>query len=386
MKIKNILLALMFIAVTGSLFAQSGDSKSSVIFKGRADTVYNGKLLVLYNKITGDHDSVTVANGQFEIVLPYKEPTRYMFYSKYELKKKGGYAPFGIVISKPGTVYIKADMETLANSVITDAPENVLYQEFVRAGMPAKQQIMDKLSQKFGADVTKHFNQKDPLYPEIYKYYNDLSEANDQNENERLGAFIKIHPDAFASLYLLNNMVNNIPAVKAQLYYDELTGTYKNTSYAKNIVKLIDAKKVTTVGKIAPDFEQPDTAGKMIKLSDFRGRYVLLDFWASWCIPCREENPNVVRAYQKFHGKGFTVLSVSLDQPGKKTAWLNAIHHDQLTWTQVSDLKFWNNAVAKLYGIQAIPQNFLLDKEGKIIAVNIKGDELNKKLLELFPD
>jgi peroxiredoxin len=181
-------------------------------------------------------------------------------------------------------------------------------------------------------------------------------------------------------------MVSNIPAGKAQLFYDELSKSYKNTTYAKNIVKLIDAKKVTAVGKVAPDFEQPDTAGKIVKLSDFRGRYVLVDFWASWCIPCREENPNVVKAYKYFHNKGFTVLSVSLDQPGKKEAWLKAIHQDQLTWTQVSDLKVWNNAVAKLYGIQAIPQNFLLDKEGKIIAVDIKGEELNKKLLELFHD
>lgn len=145
-------------------------------------------------------------------------------------------------------------------------------------------------------------------------------------------------------------------------------------------------KRLPRLGKLPPDFEEPDTSRKMGKLSDFRGQYVLLDFWASWCGPCREENPNVVKAYQKFHSKGFTVLSVSLDQPGKKTNWLNAVHHDGLTWSQVSDLQFWNNAAAVLYGIKAIPQNFLLDKDGKIIAVNIKGDDLNKKLMELFPE
>jgi len=231
-----------------------------------------------------------------------------------------------------------------------------------------------------------HFNQKDPLYTEISAYYNQLNDVNDVAEMERLGAFIKLRPQSFAAMLLLNNMVTNVPAAKAQLYYDELTGPYKQTTYARNIVKLIEAKNVTALGKHAPEFEQPDTAGKIVKLSDFRGQYVLLDFWASWCIPCREENPNVVKAYKEFHGKGFTVLSVSLDQPGKKALWLNAIHHDQLTWTHVSDLKFWSNAVAKLYGIQAIPQNFLLDKDGKIIAINIKGAELTKKLLELFPN
>ncbi|MDN5287781.1 MAG: AhpC/TSA family protein [Mucilaginibacter sp.] len=384
MKTENILMALLVLFISKDALAQANSEKQLVVFKGTTDTAYNGKQLVLYNKTTGDHDSVTVVNGKFEITVPYKEPTRYMFYSKYELKKKGGYSPYGILISKPGTIRFKADMESLANSVIADVPENVLYTEFMKGGLPLRQQIMDSLQAKFGADVMKHLNPKDPQYPEIYKYYNELNESGNKTEVERLGIFIKQHPDTFAALYLLSNMITVVPEGKAQLYFDQLGGAFKGTSYAKNIIKMIDAKKVTAIGKIAPDFEQPDTSGKIVKLSDFRGQYVLVDFWASWCIPCREENPNVVKAYQQFHDKGFTILSVSLDQPGKKTAWLNAIHHDQLTWTQVSDLKFWNNAVAKLYGIQAIPQNFLLNKEGKIIAVNIKGEELNKKLVEIF--
>jgi peroxiredoxin len=277
-------------------------------------------------------------------------------------------------------------METLANSVVENDPENDLYTEFIKDGAPARQQIQDKLNAKFSADVITNLTPKDPQYAVIYKYYNELNEGYNQGQVERLGSFIKQHPDAFASMYVLNTMITIIPADKAQMYYDELTPSYKNTSYAASIQKTIDAKKITAIGKVAPDFEQPDTSGKVVKLSDFKGQYVLLDFWASWCGPCREENPNVVKAYQKFHGKGFTVLSVSLDQPGKKANWLNAIHHDGLTWTQVSDLQFWNNAAAVLYGIKAIPQNFLIDKDGKIIAVNIKGDDLNKKLTELFPN
>jgi peroxiredoxin len=379
---RRILIAMVFLLAGKLSFAQS--ETPLVKFKGTADTAYNGKQVVLYNKMTGDHDSVTVSNGGFEITVPYKEPTRYMFYSKHELKVKGGYSPFGILISKPGTVHLKADMETFTSSVVTGAPENAMLAEFMKGGQPVRQQIQDKLKEKFGADVMEHLNQKDPNFQEIYKYYNELNENGNKTEVERLGVFIKQHPDAFTSIYLLNNMVTVIPAEKAMLYYNGLGSAYKSTSYSRNILKAIDAKKVTAIGKIAPDFEQPDTAGKMIKLSDFKGKYVLVDFWASWCIPCREENPNVVKAYEQFHDKGFTVLGVSLDQPGKKDAWLKAIHHDKLTWTQVSDLKFWNNAAAKLYGIQAIPQNFLLDKEGKIIAVNIKGAELDKKLLEIF--
>lgn len=384
MKLKNIAIALLLLILAFKLSAQTTAEKQLVVFKGTTDTAYNGKQLVIYNHATGDHDSVTVVNGKFELTVTYKEPTRYMFYSKYEAKKKGGYAPYGILVAKPGPVYIKADMETLANSVVENDPENELYSDFMKQGAPGMQQIEDKLNEKFGADVIKNLTPKDPQYPAIYKYYTELNDAYNQEQITRLGTFINLHPNAFASMYILNMLIRIIPAEKAQQYYDELGNTYKTTSYGPSIQKTIDAKKITAIGKMAPDFEQPDTAGKLIKLSDFKGQYVLLDFWASWCGPCREENPNVVKAYQQFHNKGFTVLSVSLDQPGKKANWLNAIHHDQLVWTQVSDLKFWDNAVAVLYGIKAIPQNFLIDKTGKIIATNLKGDDLTKKLQELL--
>lgn len=134
------------------------------------------------------------------------------------------------------------------------------------------------------------------------------------------------------------------------------------------------------------NFTQNDTLGNAVSLASFKGKYVLLDFWASWCGPCRAENPNVVKAYNKYKDKGFTILSVSLDQPGKHQAWMDAIHKDGLTWTHVSDLKFWDNEVAKQYGIRAIPQNFLIDPEGKIIAKDLRGDELTKTLSELFPN
>jgi len=385
---KKIILTLIIFcfAANAKLFAQTTDSKQVVVFEGTTDTIYNGQKVIIYNHAINLHDSATVINGKFTISAPYKEPGRYMFYSDYERKKKGGYAPYGILVAKPGIIDIKADMESLGNSVVKNAPENDLYAAFIKEGAPARQSIQDKLNAKFGADVVSKLTPKDPRYAAVDAFYNELNKDYNQGQILRLSSFIKLHPDAFASMYILNMMITIIPADNAQLYFDELTPAYKNTSYAASIQKTIDAKKITAIGKTAPDFEQPDTSGKMVKLSDFKGQYVLLDFWASWCGPCREENPNVVKAYQKFHGKGFTVLSVSLDQPGKKANWLNAIHHDQLTWTQVSDLQFWNNAVAVLYGIKAIPQNFLIDKNGKIIAVNIKGDDLNKKLEELFPN
>ena len=133
---------------------------------------------------------------------------------------------------------------------------------------------------------------------------------------------------------------------------------------------------------MAPDFTQTDNHNKPFKLSSLRGKFVLLDFWASWCKPCRLENPNLVKAYDAYKNKAFEIVSVSLDQPDKKTEWLKAISDDHLNWINVSDLQFWNNSAAKKYEIQAIPANFLLDPTGKIIAVNLRGEELDRILLE----
>ena len=152
--------------------------------------------------------------------------------------------------------------------------------------------------------------------------------------------------------------------------------------YGKEIKEIIDAAKKTALGIKAADFTLNDKDGNPVTLSAYQGKYLFIDFWASWCGPCRAENPNVANAYRKYHSDQFDILGVSLDD--SRDAWLKAVNNDKLEWAQVSDLKAWDSKIVTGYGIKGIPFNMLLDKEGRIIARNLRGPSLDKKLKEIL--
>jgi peroxiredoxin len=245
-----------------------------------------------------------------------------------------------------------------------------------------------KLEEPYGDKFRALYKDYDRLQKEGKKdslqLIEDQSEALQKELNENIyGSFVKAHPNSTAALYALKQYAGwDVDPAKVEPLFNSLPAEVRAYPSAEMLKFQIETAKKTAIGNYAMDFTQNDTLGKPVSLSSFKGKYVLVDFWASWCGPCRAENPNVVKAFNKYKDRNFTIIGVSLDRPNAKDRWIKAIHDDGLTWNHVSDLKFWDNAVAKQYAIRAIPQNLLIDPQGKIVAKNLNGEELAKKLSE----
>jgi thiol-disulfide isomerase/thioredoxin len=248
--------------------------------------------------------------------------------------------------------------------------------------MVIKIQTKDSLR---GASIQAGTSQKDleELNATLIKWNKEMFETSRLiRKQDVIGDFIDAHPSSPASIYAIQNFsmdgTFSINSDEVEPLYNKLSAEAKNSLSGNELNKDIQRARQTSIGAIAPEFVQKDTVGVDVSLSSFRGQYVLVDFWASWCKPCRAENPMLVQTFLEYKGKNFTVVSVSLDN--NKASWIKAIHKDQLTWTHTSDLKFWKNEVALLYGVKTVPQNYLLDPTGKIIGKNIRSAELGKWL------
>lgn len=354
--------------------AQSG----SFIINGTINQIRNSQKVYLSYHVPGKtvRDSAVINNGSFTFNGMITDPV----FVRLSIGLKSPVTDITHFYIEKGTITVQStdslDKTVLPGSKIND--DNKKYQEVLSSSDKEVSEFRVKYGRISGD------KQKDKLFmdefnarrSEIVKKRAKLQES-----------FIKNNPDSFLSLVALQDIIFNAINLNVDFIasrYDGLSVNIRKTNLGKQILGKIEGLRAGAVGSVAPDFTQNDVNGKPVSLKDFRGSYVFLDFWASWCEPCRAENPNVLKAFKQYKTRNFTVLGVSLDAEGSKRAWLKAIKTDSIAWTQVSNLKGWKNEAAKKYGISTIPMNFLIDPTGKIIGKNLRGDELNKKLSTLF--
>ncbi|HQS34333.1 MAG TPA: TlpA disulfide reductase family protein [Sediminibacterium sp.] len=269
-------------------------------------------------------------------------------------------------------VNITADFNNISAATITGSAVETDYQQFKSSFNPIRERL-NYLVQQINPEKNRF--KRDSL---IVLY--EQAKGTVLQEATKFAKEKTSSPVSSFVLFAISPLLNGTTDLENR--YNALEPSAKKGSFARMIEQTIAEANINKIGTEALDFSQKDTLGKLVSLKSFRGKYVLIDFWASWCGPCRAENPNLVNAFNKYSNKNFTVLGVSLDD--NKASWMNAIRKDKLTWTQVSDLQSWNNKVAQLYKIQSIPANYLLDPSGKIIAKDLRGSELQVKLKELL--
>lgn len=367
--IKTIQIALL--AVSFPVLAQTSYNYS---INGSLKNLKDNSYIYLHHKWGNKDftDSAKVKSGKFNFSGKGTEVNMFWITKSSSMNEQ----PNLIFFVDGGKTTISGNLDSINYATVVGGQTQKDYAEYnaMMNGYSAKQQAIVN-----AFNEAKAKNDQVTMGAKYTEYQNMDKEVKNSLEN-----FIKTHPKSAVSGYAIyfNYQNSTAPMEELEKIVGLLDKSMLNTKYGKLAQEKLNQMKGTTIGYPALNFAQANPDGKMVNLTDFKGKYVLVDFWASWCGPCRGENPNVVAAYNKYKDKGFTVFGVSLDQ--NKDKWLQAIKVDNLTWQHVSDLKGWGNEAAKLYGISSIPQNLLLDKEGKIVAKNLRGPDLDAKLEELI--
>ena len=374
--LRNLLMIVLVLSAL-SVFAQE---KKFVINGTLPVTSKKYNVLLSWNN-GNEGEEVKLVNGKFEIKGIISEPGIATL-SVQEASPKQG-KEFSRLEYEQNTLNLFID-----SGVITITSKTFLWDAAVTGSAVVndfnqyQQQIkpLNRLESKMGEVFDGYMKAKNKkMADELFEYYKGILHLYYLEQVD----FVKNKPSSFISLYLTQEALGNeMDAAKADPMFVLLAPSLQNSEKGKLLKAMIEIGKKTMVGKPAADFMQPDANGNQIALSSFKGKYVLVDFWASWCGPCRAESPNLVKAYAKYKTKNFEIFGVSLDE--SKDKWLKAIKNDKYTWPQVGDMKGWENTVAHEYGIQGIPFNILLDPNGVIIARNLRGDALEKKLEEIL--
>ena len=344
----------------------------------KIDGVLNGKIVSLKaikNNQTVLLDSTIIKDGIFTFEGSIVEPDIHIM----TIQGIQGSLPF-ILENKDLEILLYKD--SLRLSKIVGSKENDIAQNYMHTISKFRERnhaLMGQFSQAKKTNDTQF----------LKSYRNKRLEVQSENENYNL-EFLEENNNSLFALLMLENFakIKAIDVKEINKIYNSFPSDLQESSVGSRIKKKIESTLATEVGSVAPDFTAPNPDGKEITLSKIKGKVTIIDFWAAWCGPCRKENPNVVKIYEKYHEKGLEIISVSLDgnsrQKEPRSAWLNAIEKDGLTWHQVSNLNYFNDPVAKKYNIQSIPATFILDSEGKIIYKNVRGPALEKTISELL--
>ncbi|WP_378184656.1 redoxin domain-containing protein [Aquimarina sp. W85] len=367
-------LFLLLLVISVTLGCQN-EKKDSYIIYGSTQGFEDGTA-VYVNALSQSNrpaviDSTIIKNGKFEIELP---PVEQLDFNYLTFDKVSGNV---LYLAENNPIQMTIYKDSLRSSKIDGGIDNDLFFEYVikvqefnnrRIDLNNQYQIAIKLKEgdkakRIATELTEAFNQEKT-------FRKNIAEQN---------------PNSIVSVMALTDLLNLkvIPAREIKELYTTVDASLKNTRLAKNLDQLIrNSVGRIDVGSEAVSFAAPSPDGTNISLNDAMGKLTIIDFWASWCKPCRIENPNVVRVYNKYHDKGLNIIGVSLDRD--KNKWLEAIAADNLQWSHVSNLKFWQEPIAKLYGVRSIPATFLLDEDGKVIAKNLRGVALENKIAELL--
>jgi peroxiredoxin len=373
-------------------------------------------------------DTAKVVNGNYTWRGVVDAPSRFLLSAKY-VSGQGGKKNNAVIFVEPGKMTV-THTDSFSNTTVTGSVTQGIFKQLQAAddaygstegkhlgpaeistflrnkandvyGTYARQHPQSPLAlyvlRMYGGGYTVDGSKIDSLFRQLpeslqqsaegRRLYHDIewSGVMKLKGKEEIAAYIKANPQSPVALEALERFSGySMDAATAGPLFALLPDEMKQSAAGKKFAARLQAASGTAIGQPAPAFTQNDTAGHPFSLASLKGHYVFIDFWASWCKPCRAENPKVVAAFKQYSEKGFTVLGVSLEQPKAQDLWMKAIHNDGLTWYHVSDFQYWNNAVAVQYGIKAVPQNLLIDPQGIIIAKNLYGKALQEKLEEIY--